>query len=97
MPVSWASGVPSRLKSPLMKWKVCLSGPRTGPSSPSRIFQLIVRIRKLVKNGAMTRNSSRLLWRPPRNAIVYATGKPMSSVRIVAAPPNRIELRNCLP
>ena len=40
---------------------MCLSGPRSGPSSPSRIFQLIVRIRKLVKNGAMTRNRMQVL------------------------------------
>jgi hypothetical protein len=37
------------------------SGARSGPSSPRRIFQLIVRIRKLVKNGAMTRKRMRFL------------------------------------
>ena len=66
---------------------MCLRGPRIGPSSPSRIFQLIVRIRKLVKNGAMTRNRIRFLYLPPRNAIEYATGNPIRNVRIVAIPP----------
>ena len=42
---------------------------RTGPSLPRMIFQLIVRIRKLVKNGAMTRKSRRFYQRPPLNAI----------------------------
>jgi hypothetical protein len=34
---------------------------RNGPSLPRMIRHEMVRIRKLVKNGAMTRNSSRLL------------------------------------
>ncbi len=38
-----------------------LSGAITGPESLRMIFQLIVRSRKLVKNGATTRNSSRFL------------------------------------
>ena len=38
-----------------------LSGPRIMPLSAKMIFQLMVRSRKLVKNGAMMRNSSRLL------------------------------------
>ena len=51
-----------------------LSGPNRMPSSPRMIFQLWVRSRKLVKNGAITRNNRRLLYRPPRNAIAYASG-----------------------
>ena len=61
MPATWAIGVPRMLNVPGSRPKVCLSGARIGPSSPSRIFQLIVRIRKLVKNGAMTRNRIRFL------------------------------------
>ena len=37
-------------------------------------FQLMVRMRKLVKNGRTTSSSSAFLWLPPRNAIVYAIG-----------------------
>ena len=39
------------------------------PSLPRMIFHEMVRIRKLVKNGAMTRNRSRFLYCPPRNAM----------------------------
>ena len=57
----------------------------------------MVRIRKLVKNGAMTRNSTRFLYRPPRIAMVYATGNPIMNVKIVARPPYMMEFRNCGP
>ena len=61
------------------------------PSSARMIFHEIVRSRKLVKNGAMTRNSSRFLYWPPRNAIAYASGKPRAKARMVASPPYTIE------
>ena len=47
-----------------------------------------------MKNGAITRNSRRFLKRPPRNAIVYAIGKPMRNVSAVAIPPYARELPN---
>ena len=50
------------------------STPTTGPPSARIVFQASVRIRKLVKNGAMTRTSSRLRQRPARKAIRYASG-----------------------
>ena len=42
---------------------------RNGPSLPRMIRQLIVRMRKLVKNGAMTRKRRRFFQRPPLKAI----------------------------
>ena len=47
---------------------------RTGPLSPRIVFQAIVRIRKLVKNGTTTSPSSRFLLPPALNAMKYASG-----------------------
>ena len=60
MPAMTAAGVASSWKSAGMMPMV-LSGPRKIPSSEKMIFQDRVRSRKLVKNGAMTRNSRRFL------------------------------------
>ncbi len=46
----------------------------TGPLSARIVFQASVRIRKLVKNGAITRIMIRLRQRPARNAMRYASG-----------------------
>ena len=48
--------------------------PRIGELSLRMSFHEIVRSRKLVKNGATTRNSSRFFWRPALNAMAYASG-----------------------
>ena len=56
-PVTTASGVSRTLKFSGTIPRVSRMIDRNGPSLPRMIFQLIVRIRKLVKNGAMTRNS----------------------------------------
>ena len=48
--------------------------PRIGELSLRISFHEIVRSRKLVKNGATTRNSSRFFWRPALNAMAYASG-----------------------
>ncbi len=51
------------------------SAPTTGPPSDRMVFQASVRIRKLVKNGAITRIRMTLRQRlPALNAIVYASG-----------------------
>ena len=60
MPATTANAVPVTLTACGIRC-ASLSGPSTGPSSPRSTFQLIVRIRKLVKNGAMTRNSRKFL------------------------------------
>jgi len=73
MPAMTAIGV-ARMWNCSGSRPIALSGPSTGPESPRMIFQLIVRSRKLVKKGATTRNSSRFLYRPPLNAMVYASG-----------------------
>jgi hypothetical protein len=44
--------------------------PATGPVSDRIVFHAIVRTRKLVKNGAITRTSMMLRQRPDLNAIV---------------------------
>ncbi len=49
---------------------ISLSGPSSSPLSARMIFHEIVRSRKLVKNGATTRNSSRFFCVPPLNAMV---------------------------
>ncbi len=46
----------------------------TGPWSARIVSQARVRIRKLVKKGAMTRISTRLRQRPALKAIMYASG-----------------------
>ena len=69
MPEITAIGVASSRNSggtPGMRW----IADTMGDVSARRIFQEIVRSRKLVKNGATTRNRSRFLYRPPLNAIV---------------------------
>ena len=63
----------------------------SAPLSPRMIFHEIVRSRKLVKNGATTRNSSRFFWRPPLNAMAYASGYAIRNVSSVAAPAYTIE------
>jgi hypothetical protein len=68
-PATTATGVYRSEKSGDRIW-ASFNTPRIGPLSLSRICQLIVRIRKLVKNGAITRNNRTFLYRPPRNAIV---------------------------
>ena len=51
----------------------------TGPSGASRIRQPIVRIRKLVQNGTITRpSSSPRHFGSTRTASQYAKGKPIS-------------------
>jgi hypothetical protein len=60
MPETTAIGV-ARTRNPESTSPISLRGPRTIPSSPRMIFQLNVRRRKLVKNGAITRNSSSAL------------------------------------
>ena len=73
MPATTAPGVDRTRKSSPSSPR-SLSGPNKSPLSARMVSQEIVRSRKLVKNGAMTRNSRRLLYRPPLNAIVYASG-----------------------
>ncbi len=80
-PHTTASGVastrsPAVMPSQLVTSRTCseLRAPTTGPPSARIVFQASVRIRKLVKNGAMTRISIRLRQRPARNAIRYASG-----------------------
>ncbi len=73
MPEITAIGVASSRKSSGTT-PMSLSGPSSRPLSLRMIFQEIVRSRKLVKNGATTRNSSRFFCRPPLNAIAYASG-----------------------
>ena len=46
----------------------------TGPSSDRIVCQASVRIRKLVKNGAMTSTSRMFFQRPDLKAMVYASG-----------------------
>ena len=46
----------------------------TGPLSANSDCQAIVRSRKLVKNGTMTRPSSRFRHRPALKAMKYASG-----------------------
>ncbi len=62
--------------SQLVTSRTCsvLRAPTTGPPSARIVFQASVRIRKLVKNGAMTRISTTLRQRPARKAIRYASG-----------------------
>ena len=61
MPAMTAAGRREQLEVGRAGARSSLSGPRTMPLSERMIFQLMVRSRKLVKNGAMTRNSSRFL------------------------------------
>jgi hypothetical protein len=68
MPAMTAAGVASSLNSS-GRMPICLSGPSTSPESARMIFHEIVRSRKLVKNGAITRKSRTFLYWPPRNAI----------------------------
>jgi hypothetical protein len=46
----------------------------TNPSSARIVFHASVRMRKLVKNGAMTRTSSVAFHLPDRKAMKYASG-----------------------
>ena len=69
-PAITAIGVPITEASAGNRCRVSRRKLRTGPLSSSRTFQLIVRIRKLVKNGAITMNSRKFFQRPPRKAIV---------------------------
>ena len=73
IPAITATGVASSRKSggtPGIAWMM----PRIGELSLRISFHEIVRSRKLVKNGATTRNSSRFFWRPALNAMAYASG-----------------------
>ena len=60
MPAMTAAGV-ARTRNSGGRKPRSFSGPNRIPSSPRMIFQLCVRSRKLVKNGAMTRNSRTFL------------------------------------
>ncbi len=51
------------------KMSIAWMKPITGPLLPRMICHEMVRIRKLVKNGAITRNRIRFLNRPPRKAM----------------------------
>ncbi len=65
--------------------------PITGPWSASSDCHAMVRNRKLVKNGTITRPSSRFRHFPPRNAMKYAIGYAMRMHRTVAIPANQKE------
>ena len=62
------------------KWKSGASSPRsfrnpkTIPLSDRIIRQFRVRMTKLTKNGSTTISRSAFFSRPPRKAMVYATG-----------------------
>ncbi len=71
-----------------------LSTDTTGPPSDRIVFQASVRIRKLVKNGAITRISTTPRQRPARNAMRYASGYPSARQSTVAAPAYSTERRN---
>ena len=90
IPAMTAAGVARSRKSSGRR-PASLIGPSRRPLSARMIFHEIVRSRKLVKNGAMTRNSRTFLYAPPRKAIAYASGKPSAKARIVASAPYTIE------
>src|SRR3954453_15690278 len=79
-------GVVGRTRPPGPRISTGRGGFPTQPSSARIVSHESVRTRYVVKNGRITRSSSALRQRPPRNAIAYASGYPITSDRRVAAP-----------
>src|SRR5262245_34579305 len=74
------------------KWR---SGESNIPLSESMKFHESVRITNETKNGSNNRKSRLDLYGPPRNAIQYATGYPITRQRSVAMRPYTSDRTNC--